>query len=298
MRKTPTVCPERSARPSQAGQASVLLLLILGTFLLGSIGFAVDLSNLWFHRQAAQSAADAACTAGAMDMLYLHEGTILTSTGFTVGTAGDCSSSSLAALCQYAGFNGYTATASAASWSSSTPANAIAVSWSFPSSVTGVTASGISNPFLNVVVQEKPASWFMKFVGVASMTVGASCTCGFASGVGSPPIVILNPTVPAALNLSGGTHIVIVGGPSNSIAVNSSANGSPRLAKFLQCGLLFWWQWLSHRHQRSRAVGDRRPADNCRRPGHQSILRGKPHPERRFEQTLEKPGERCCGSVR
>ena len=87
---------------SQSGQASVFLLLILGTFLLASVGFAVDLSNMWFHRQAAQSAADAACVAGAMDMLYLHNGTITSSPGFTVGTAGDCSSSSSAALCQYA----------------------------------------------------------------------------------------------------------------------------------------------------------------------------------------------------
>ena len=91
---------------NQAGQASVFLLLILGTFLLASVGFAVDLSNMWFHRQAAQSAADAACVAGAMDMLYLNNGTITSSPAFTVGTAGDCSSSSAAALCQYAQFNG------------------------------------------------------------------------------------------------------------------------------------------------------------------------------------------------
>ena len=131
----------------QAGQASVLLLLILGTFLLASVGFAVDLSNMWFHRQAAQSAADAACVAGAMDMLYLHNGTITTSPGFTVGTSGDCASSPSAALCQYAKFNGYTATTSAAGWSTSTVAGAVAVSWTFPTVVTGVTAaSGITYP--------------------------------------------------------------------------------------------------------------------------------------------------------
>src|SRR5271154_1201444 len=124
----------------QSGQASVFLLLILGTFLLASVGFAVDLSSMWFHRQAAESAADAACVAGAMDMLYLHNGTITSSPGFTVGTAGDCSSSSAAALCQYAAFNGYTATTSAAAWGASTPGGAIAVNWTFPSSVTGVKA--------------------------------------------------------------------------------------------------------------------------------------------------------------
>jgi Putative Flp pilus-assembly TadE/G-like len=212
----------------QSGQASVFLLMILSTFLLASVGFAVDLSNMWFHRQAAQSAADAACVAGAMDMLYLQSGTITSSPGFTVGTAGDCSSSSAAALCQYAGFNGYTATTSAAGWGAGTAGGAVAVNWTFPSSVTGVTAaSGITYPFLNVVVREKPLTWFMGLVGVKSLALGASCTCGLPPGVGSAPLVILNPTVGSALTLSGGAHIVITGGPQTSIQVNSSANGSP-----------------------------------------------------------------------
>jgi hypothetical protein len=213
---------------SQSGQASVFLLLILGTFLLASVGFAVDLSNMWFHRQAAQSAADAACVAGAMDMLYLHNGTITSSPGFTVGTAGDCNSSSAAALCQYAGFNGYTATTSAAGWGTSTAGGAVAVNWTFPSSVTGVKAiSGITYPFLKVVVQEKPDTWFMGLLGIKSLALGASCTCGLPPGAPAAPLIILNPTINSALTLSGGAHIVIVGGPSTSIQVNSSANGSP-----------------------------------------------------------------------
>ena len=213
---------------SQSGQASVFLLLILATFLLASVGFAVDLSSMWFHRQAAQSAADAACVAGAMDMLYLQKGTITSSPGFTVGTAGDCSSSSTAALCKYAAFNGYTATTSAAAWGTSTPGGAVAVNWAFPSSLTGVTAtSGVTYPFLKVVVQEKPNTWFMGMVGVKSLPVGASCTCGLPPGTPSAPLVILNPTISSSLTLSGGAHIVIAGGPATSIQVNSSANGSP-----------------------------------------------------------------------
>jgi hypothetical protein len=206
----------------------VFLLVILGTFLLASVGFAVDLSSMWFHRQTAQSAADAACVAGAMDMLYLHNGTITSSPGFTVGTAGDCASSSSAALCQYAQFNGYTATTSAAAWSPATAGGAVAVSWTFPGSVTGVkTASGITYPFLTVLVQEKPLTWFMGMVGVKSMAVAASCTCGLPPGAAPPPLVILNPTINSALTISGGAHIVIVGGSQTSIQVNSSANGSP-----------------------------------------------------------------------
>jgi hypothetical protein len=94
--------------------------------------------------------------------------------------------------------------------------------------VTGVTAgSGVTYPFLNVVVREKPSTWFMGVVGIKSMTVGASCTCGLPPGSPSAPLAILNPTINAALTLSGGAHIVIIGGPQTSIQVNSSANGSP-----------------------------------------------------------------------
>ena len=219
---------------TQDGQAAVLLLLVLGIFLISSVGFAVDLSSMWFHRQAAQTAADAACSAGAMDLLYLHTGAITSSPGFTPGTSGDCSSSSSTALCQYAGFNGYTATTSASGWGSGTAPGSIAVSWSFPSSVAGVSAnSGVTNPFLTVTVKEKPPTWFMQLLGVNGMTVGASCTCGLAPGTPAPPIVILNPTLGATLAMSGGAHIVITGGPATSIAVNSSANVTPGIQSIL-----------------------------------------------------------------
>jgi hypothetical protein len=209
---------------SESGQSSVLLVLILGTFLLASLGFAVDLSSMWFHRQAAQSAADASCSAGAMDMLYLHNATITSSPGFTVGTAGDCSTSSAPAICRYAAFNGYTATTSGGGWGTGTPAGAVAVSWTFPNSVSGVTgSSGVTYPFLNILVREKPATWFMAMVGIRSMVVQASCTCGLTPGSGLPPIVILNPTNASALSMSGGVHIVITGGPAVSIQVDSSS---------------------------------------------------------------------------
>jgi Flp pilus assembly protein TadG len=208
----------------ESGQASILLVLILGIFLIASLGFAVDFSNMWLQRQAAQSAADAACVAGSMDMLYLQNATITTSPGFSVGVASDCSSSSSAAICKYAAFNGFTATTSASGWGTSTPVSAVAVNWTFPASVAGATASGgITYPFLKVVVQQKVATWFVSLLGIKFMTVGASCTCGLGSGAGVAPLVILDPTDSASLSLTGGVHIVIAGGPAVSIQVNSSS---------------------------------------------------------------------------
>jgi hypothetical protein len=224
MMTRPTTRSFAKTYDGESGQASVLLILILGTFLLASLGFAVDLSSMWFHRQATQSAADAACIAGAMDMFYLHNGTLTSSPGFTVGTAGDCSSSATAALCKYADFNGYTATKTASGWGAGTATGSVAVNWTFPASVPGAKASaGITYPFLTVVVREMAPTWFMGLVGVKSMTVGASCTCGLPPGVGGAPIVILDPTADAALSFTGGVHIVITGGPATSIQVNSSS---------------------------------------------------------------------------
>jgi hypothetical protein len=218
----------------ESGQASIFLLVVLGIFLLASVAFAVDLSNLWFRRGAAQTAADASCAAGALDMLYLQNGTIASTPGFTAGTPGDCLSSPAAAICKYAGFNGHAATASATSWGAATSAGAVAVNWTFPSSVSGVTGtSGATYPFLKVFVQENVATWFMGLLGVKTQAVAASCTCGLSGSPSSPPLVILNPILPSALSILGGAHIVITGGPQTSIQVNSSANGTPNLNSLL-----------------------------------------------------------------
>jgi hypothetical protein len=67
--KTHGACREDGPMPPDAGQSVIAVALILFFFLLGMLGFAVDLTNVWFHRQAAVAAADAACQAGAIDML-------------------------------------------------------------------------------------------------------------------------------------------------------------------------------------------------------------------------------------
>src|SRR5882672_7723705 len=97
-------------RRNEAGQSTLFLVLALGIFLLGALCFAFDLSNMWFHRQAAQTAADAACTAGAMDLLVGAQGGATGHQGFvpTVGTSFNCSASPTAMPCQYAAKNGYT----------------------------------------------------------------------------------------------------------------------------------------------------------------------------------------------
>src|SRR5258708_182043 len=109
----------RRANCREAGQAMLFTLLALGIFLLGAVAFAVDMSFTWFQRQTAQTAADAACTAGAMDLLQDQVKGItagpwpgnLPSTGTLDCSATTPNATSQGSLnpspCVYASLNGY-----------------------------------------------------------------------------------------------------------------------------------------------------------------------------------------------
>jgi hypothetical protein len=213
----------------ESGQALLLFILILGLFLLGALCFAVDLTNLWFHRQAAQTAADSACTAGAMDLLVGAQGGGTGHQGFTTGTAFDCSTPSTAAypVCKYANFNGYDS-------SNTTPGNLVSVS--FPGAPPGVTAppSGIApTAFIRVDVLDRTRTFFAGLLnGTTSRDVRAFATCGVILAASPLPLLVLDPQNPvttpaqAALNVQGTPVIRIVGGPTQSIQVNSFRNTS------------------------------------------------------------------------
>src|SRR5947207_14097907 len=117
---------------SQSGQTLVVVLLVLAMFLLGAVAFSVDYANGYFHRQNAQSAADAACTAGIMDLLANATGNALGA--FPAGSppaAFQCSASTGVAACQYAARNGY----SSPGLTANTPSDDVRIS--FPGTVPG-----------------------------------------------------------------------------------------------------------------------------------------------------------------
>ena len=211
----------RSTKPSntEAGQASIVVVLMLSLFLLAALAFAVDYTNIWFQRQQAQTAADAACSAGAMDIYQLASGATLPNSGFVLGTGGSCSSYGSAGptMCWYAsknGFNGYTG-------------GAATVSWTFPSSVTGVTpppTSVTQYPFMQVSVSLPVKTYFSTLLtGNQTQQVSASSTCGLTQIMQGAPIMVLNPSVSGSLYYTGGASLTIVGGPPRSIVVNSSS---------------------------------------------------------------------------
>ena len=218
-----TVCDAEIEHPramdAEAGQAAFLLVVMLGTFLLAVLGFAVDLTNIWFHRQAATAASDAACQAGALDMLASTGGLSLPAMGFTAGQASDCVGSSGATMCTYAKLNGY----DGAGLVSSQPSNSVA--WTFPPTVQGVTAGASTNSFLQVSITENVQTYFVALLNASHVQpITVQTTCGLTLVKGAAPMVVLNPTASGTFYYSGGGALYIVGGPSRGLQVNSSSS--------------------------------------------------------------------------
>jgi len=221
----------------ESGQAMLFVLLGLGIFLIGAMAFAIDVSNMWFNRQSAQTAADAACTAGAMDLLVdatnglTQQGnfgnTTTAAVPFDCNTTTPNTATTNPAPCVYAALNGYNS--SIASGSNSIGNN---VSVDFPSSVPGVTTppSGIApTPFLRVKVTNNIPTFFAGMLrGMTKQSIGATAVCGLTQSTAPIPIIVLDPhnpsapSNPSALDVQGNPVIRIVGGPSQSIQVNSN----------------------------------------------------------------------------
>lgn len=211
--------PSQQPERNDSGQAAVSLVVMLSLFLIAVLGFAVDLTNVWFHREAAMAAADAACQAGAVDMLAMNSGLSLTSTGFTAGTASDCVHASSATMCAYAGFNGYNGSGLNASAASNS------VSWTFPATVSGVTPGLGTYPYITLTISENIKTYLMPLLtGSHYQTINVSSTCGIAMVNSAAPMVVLNPTASGAFTYSGGGALDIVGGPGRGLQVNSSSS--------------------------------------------------------------------------
>jgi Putative Flp pilus-assembly TadE/G-like len=221
-----------SRRPGsrQAGQTTTLVVLALGLFLLGAVGLAVDVSNWWFHHQIAQGAADAACTAGVMDLLSNASGQSFGN--FPVGSppaSFACSSASSAAVCQYAALNGYNGAGR-----TTDPSNDVMVS--FPSSVPGLNVcsptnpppcipptTSVANPFIEVVVLDRVQTSFTGLLsGSHTRDVAGSAVCGVLQATAPVPIIVMNPSCPHAFEIDGSSTVKIIGGPTRSVQVNSS----------------------------------------------------------------------------
>lgn len=225
--------------PQEAGQAATLVVLSFTVVLLAAAAFTVDISNVFAHRQKAQTAANAACKAGVMDMLVNLQGQSLG--GFTVGTGFDCATKASAAPCKYAALNGYLG----AGLITKTASNSVVVS--FPSGsacpsgagcpapgVTPAPASLVTYPFIRVdIVDRVPLSLGGVLTGSSTTDVRSEATCVIQQTTSPAPLQVLTPSNPSggqtgghACSVSGSPNVVVKGGGSKCMQVNSSSNNS------------------------------------------------------------------------
>jgi hypothetical protein len=223
----------------ESGQTMIFVVIGLSVVLLAIVGFAVDYGNIWFRRQHAQSAADAACVAAAMDMLNNVSLPATTTGGVTTGTDIDCSASPTAAPCQYAALNGY----NSAGLTAGAESNQVSVT--FPTSLTGnpipvcpnpipptmkvciPPSSMTSNPFVQVQVTNRLKATFFGLLSSANtVDVPAKASCGVVLSSAPIPLLVLDPTRSATFHMNGNPAIKIYGGPDRSVQVNSTSTSS------------------------------------------------------------------------
>ena len=202
---------------SEQGQASLIIIIFMGVFLLGATGLGTDYTQVWTHRQMAQGAADAACQAGAAD-LYLKALDPAAETTYGIdlswiGSSFDCSGLPGSAPCRYAALNGYTGSN---------------VAVSFPSTVAGAPSlppgfGTIAYPYIKVTISDPVPLSFAKLLSSdGTFTISAKAECGLDPIAVPVPLVILHQKASAALSVAGAATIKIYGGPNRSIQVNST----------------------------------------------------------------------------
>jgi Putative Flp pilus-assembly TadE/G-like len=217
----------RGIRQRESGQVMVFVLLGLGTFLIGATAFAIDLSNLWFHRQSAQSAADAACTAGAMDLLSNKTNNTTTAGNFQQGVNFDCNATtpnnnnSNPAPCVFAALNGYPSSLLQATAAAGNLGDNVSVIFN------GAPAPGVAaaNIMEVDVTDNLPTFLAGMLMGKGSQSVRAVAKCGIDQVAAPIPLLVLDPLNPdnktSAFDVQGTPDVTIYGGPQQSIQVNS-----------------------------------------------------------------------------
>jgi len=99
------------------------------------------------------------------------------------------------------------------------------VNISYPACSLGTICASLSPNQIQVVVSRPVGNTLTRFLGAsASNTVGATAIAAVLSVVAPVPILVLHPSLSGALNGNNNSTIVITGGPSRSIQVNSTAS--------------------------------------------------------------------------
>jgi Flp pilus assembly protein TadG len=198
-------------RRAQSGQAVLLVILAMGTFLLGAVGLAVDGAHLYAQRQMAQAAADAAAQAGIMSIF--DDSNVSGSTHYFDPATGvhTCGTGDAGTPCYYAQtLNGFSGTADTVTYEPNSPV-----------SVTGLSSDPVNR--LRVTVQRNVPTTLIRMLGPTAATIKATGTAAILTVMAPVPILVLHPTLSSAFDKNGSNDITICGGPALSIQVNSKS---------------------------------------------------------------------------
>ena len=178
----------RDLSTDQRGQMAPILLSAVMVGYSAFLGASFDMGNLWLHKMRVTRAANAACVAGAGDILWAanqtNASTITgyksTAAGFDVtGSGGACGADSNVVMCYYAMKNGYNPSTSG-----------VKVSWTLsnvpPNGATPVNLTNGVHPFMSVAVTEQVKTYLLSLVpGMGSVvTVTGHCNCGITGQPG------------------------------------------------------------------------------------------------------------------
>jgi len=195
-------------------KGSVLLLVTVAlAAVMGIVGLAMDAGQLYVTNQQAQAAADAAVLAGAMD-LYNSTGFNAPGLGFTGGSI-SCGAASTQSPCVYARLNGF-----------STP-DTVTIKFrgcTIPPGIGVLPPVGLAaGDLICATVSRVVPTTFMRVLGIGMSTVTATASAAIIGGRTVTPLVVTHPALSGALTLGAGSSIVICGGPSIGIQINSNS---------------------------------------------------------------------------
>lgn len=199
---------------NERGQATLMVVVACGLFLIGALGLAIDGAQLYGHREMAQIAADGAAEAAALDVL---SGTNTGTNAFGASSF-DCgnTASEKRSPCLHARLNGFGEIGSTDT-----------VHLDFPTTVSGVTLSpSVSPAAVHVKITRAVQGTLIRMLGAAATSsITAVATAAIVQVTNPVPILVLHPNLANALQMKGGGNgqtIQICGGPTLSIQVNST----------------------------------------------------------------------------
>jgi len=270
----------------EEGQMAPMMMTALLIAYTTFMGAAIDMGNLMWHKSHATTAANAACLAGAADLVWVADQATPTalanyessSTGFQMAVntsgsiaapgssiSGDCSSAKTSvAMCAYAVANGYNPSIGGndISW---TVSNMLPVQQTINSNGAGsvgsfttqqnaaqvTTPNGVL-PFLRVAVTEEVPTYLLSIMPSfhSPVTVTGVCNCGIANS--------------GAQGSTGGTSGAAEQTLTGQCAISSS--GDPQQNGF--AAFSSEWQIASESPEQLRTTGNNNPTDwvyvNCR----------------------------------